>query len=280
MTAKAAHSALKKPGAAPKPRPRQAPVKPWTWLDVVWVSVALVISSGLTMVVLGNRLTGLLPEVGQVGVRVALLVVFYLFELVVLAYLAHRRELPFRMALRLTVGVTSSSPAKPAASTSRAGDEDIAPTFAPWLSSLLVFALFFGLRGLVIGYNALTTAQGWPAPSSESMTSLFGTSAFGLIGATATVVLLAPFIEELVFRVVMQETFAKKLPLSAAVIAQSAIFAVYHLSLWAAVPNVLLALATGWLASRSKTIWPAVILHVLYNAAVVAAAFYLAFVPK
>jgi membrane protease YdiL (CAAX protease family) len=233
------------------------------------MSVALVVSSGLTALVLSNRLTTLLPEIGQVGVRIALLVVFYLFELLGLVWLAHRRELTFAQAYRLKP--------EPAGTATRAGTSSPeTKTYPAWTTALLTVGLLIALRAVGIAYNAVTSGLGWPAPSSESMTALFGNSLYGLAGALVSVVLLAPVIEELVFRVIMQETFAKKVAPLLAIVLQALIFSVYHLSLWAALPNLLLALATGWLAARSRSIWPALILHISYNAVVVAAAFYLA----
>jgi membrane protease YdiL (CAAX protease family) len=262
------HSALKKPAHYPQQRKRLAEPRPWDWLAVVIVFAALMISRELIALVLGGRLAARMPEIGRVGVRVTLLVVFYLFELVVLAYLAHRRELPFLQAYRLkadTAAVTDDS------------KQSARGVWPAWVTAVAVGGFLLLLRGIATGYNALTSVYKWQAPSSASMTTLFGHTVFGLLGAVLTVVLLAPFIEELVFRVIMQESFARKFPRFVAIGMQALIFSVCHLSLWAAIPNVLLALAAGILAARARTIWPAVILHVLYNGIIVAAAFFLAF---
>jgi membrane protease YdiL (CAAX protease family) len=304
VSSRATHSAKKKLELAvppPRPRKRETAVKPWGVFDVVAVSLVLLLSSVLTTLILSNHLTALMPEIGQVGVRIVLLLVFDLLVLFVLATRAHSRELPFRAAYGLRVGYWRG--AGLAAGYDAAGDDPAAAadqsplpagnaaaqdaTFAgrgkarqaawpSWKSALMVVVLFLGLRLVVAGYNFVTGVLAFFPPPAETMTSLFGTNLVGLAGASLTVVLLAPCIEELVFRVIMQQAFARKLPFVAALMVQALIFSLYHLSLWAALPNFLLALCCGWLAWRSKTILPAVVLHVLYNAAVVAAAFYLA----
>ncbi|MDR1775291.1 MAG: CPBP family intramembrane metalloprotease [Actinomycetes bacterium] len=290
-THSAAHSAAKKPTVTP--RARKGEPRPWRAVDVVWVLATLVLASACTWLVLSNRLTAMLPEVGRVGVRIALLVVFYLLELVVLAWLAHRRELSFAACFHLqrmygdgqsTRHPERSGVAAQSKDPQRTGNEGTAASardahlLPPWASILLTIGIFLLLRILVAGWTWGMAHIGWSAPSSESLPTLFGTSVFGMIGAALSVVVLAPFTEELIFRVVLLRTFNKRLPMWAAAIVQALVFSLYHLSLWAALPNLLLGLACGYLAARARTLWPAIALHVLYNASVVAAAFYLTLV--
>jgi membrane protease YdiL (CAAX protease family) len=145
-----------------------------------------------------------------------------------------------------------------------------------WKSVLLVLGLFLVLRTFAIVYTYVTAELGWIMPPATSLTDLFSPTLFGLIAAVMSIVILAPFVEELVFRVVVFNTFARKISFVAAVILQGLIFSFYHFSLWAALPNFLLALACVYLIQKCRTSLPAISLHVLYNAAVVAAAFYLA----
>ena len=53
-------------------------------------------------------------------------------------------------------------------------------------------------------------------------------------------------------------------------------FATLHGSLWSLLPMTFLGLALGRIASRRRSLWPAIILHVAYNAVIVAPAFLLA----
>jgi len=229
----------------------------------------------LTIVILGNQLTALMPEEGVVGVRAIMLILFYLMLLAILAYRAHSRNLSFSEAYRLRriddVHLAKELD-KSFAGQAKSSEKE---KFSAVKSILLVIGLFFALRLFVIAYTYTIQQLGWEVPPPERLTDLFGTTLFGLVAVIISIVILAPIIEELVFRVIMFETFTQKMSFIAAALLQALIFSIYHFSLWAAIPNFLLALACVYLARRSKTTIPAIALHMAYNAAPVAAAFYL-----
>ena len=273
----------------PQPRKRVAQVRPWGWEDVAWVGIALFIFKVLMVLIVGNRFTALMPDEGIIGVRVILLIVFHLALLMILAYRAHCRHLSFSEAYRLRklspeelerqqIPLWNGKKNKVAEGVQdHAQQSTETEQFLPaWQSALLVLVLFLGLRIFVMVYTYVTSELGWVTSPAESLTNLFSPTLFGLVAAVMVIVLLAPFIEELVFRVIMFGTFARKMSIALAVILQGLIFSLSHLSVWAAVPNFLLALACVYLIQRCRTAIPAILLHVLYNAAVVAAAFYLA----
>ncbi|MCL2379744.1 MAG: CPBP family intramembrane metalloprotease [Coriobacteriia bacterium] len=265
MARRSAKQTAKREQRKPRPRKRIANVRPWNWADVIWVGASLLVASVLTVLVLGNQLTALMPDAGIVGVRAILLVFFYLMILAILAYRAHSRNLNFSEAYYLRKGAREI-----------AGTQQKQQGLPAWKSGLLVVGLFFVLRLFVVIYAYTIEQMGWAVHPPERLTDLFGTTMLGLIAAIVSIVILAPFIEELVFRVIMFEKFAQKMPYVAAAIVQAIIFGVYHFSLWQALPSALLGIACAYLALRSRTIIPAIALHVLYNAAPVAAAFYLA----
>jgi len=282
-----------------KPRLRRAveTVRPWSLGDVITIALTLLIAGVISSLILSNRLTSLLPAVGKVWVRVALLLVFYAIELGVLALLAYRRKLPFVAAYRLRSsysapisslrGVTQSRRGNPVSQQDSATEATLLEESSPLRRPLhaprslgtskmvvLVIVLSILLRLAGFGWTLLAPQLGWATPQSESMTYLFGATPAGIIAAVLTVALIGPFIEELAFRVIMQEWFAARLPILLSAVVTSVIFAASHFSLWALALNLLLGVATSYFAYKSKTIWPAVILHVVYNATVVLAAFY------
>jgi len=268
---RSARTTAKQVRKKPAPRKRIARARLWNWVDVAWVAVMLLIAKVFTILTLGHRFTALMPVEGVVGVRVALLIVLYLVILMVLAYRAHCRNLSFVDAYRLR-------PDSRVSALTDISKSDSKKYFSAWKSVLMVVTFFVVLRTFAIIYTYVTRELGWVTPPSESLTDLFGASVFGLAAAIISIVILAPFIEELVFRVIMFDTFVRSMAIAFAVILQGLIFALYHFSLWAAIPNFLLALACVYLIQKCKTSLPAITLHVLYNAAVVAAAFYLAMV--
>ncbi|MCL2882664.1 MAG: CPBP family intramembrane metalloprotease [Coriobacteriia bacterium] len=281
-------------------------VRPWSLADVIIIALTLLAAGVVSSLIIGNRLTNLLPAVGVVWVRIILLLVFYAIELGVLALLAYRRKLPFSAAFRLRRLTeeerASSSPMQDASAAKRRPspssspspslrpNSDDRPGMQPEASAALRSPRSFTIGRVVVAVVSASVLLRlaalawtiwaapllhWSVPRSESMSYLFGSSTTGAVAALLIVAILGPFIEELAFRVIIQEWFVAHLPILVAVIITTAIFAASHVSLWAAPLYVLLGIVCSWLAWKSKTIWPAVIVHAIYNATAVIAAFYL-----
>ena len=53
-------------------------------------------------------------------------------------------------------------------------------------------------------------------------------------------------------------------------------FSLLHASAWSFLPLTVLGLSLGWLAQRGRSLLPAVLLHMAYNAVFVASALYVA----
>ena len=83
-------------------------------------------------------------------------------------------------------------------------------------------------------------------------------------------------VEEAVFRGALLEGMTARWGVGVAVVAQAALFAAFHRSLWLLFPTFVLGLALGWLAHNRESLWPPIALHALYNAITVAAAFLVA----
>lgn len=145
-----------------------------------------------------------------------------------------------------------------------------------WLrSAAAVTALLVLTRLAATGYAAAARGLGWE-PEGLGQTEfvrLFGSSASGLLISAALVVLVAPVVEEAVFRGVVLGALGRYLPRWTAVVVSALLFAALHLDAWMFVPTFMLGLALGWLGTRRATLWPAIVMHVLYNATAVAAAF-------
>ena len=88
--------------------------------------------------------------------------------------------------------------------------------------------------------------------------------------------LLGPLLEEVLLRGVVLGSIARLTGAWPAIIICAAAFAALHASLWSMIPLTMLGVGLGWLAVRSRSLWPAIAAHVLYNLVFVAAAFYAA----
>ena len=103
-----------------------------------------------------------------------------------------------------------------------------------------------------------------PGPNAD-LTRLFGASATGIIVSIVLWGLVAPFVEEVVFRGVVLGALSDLMPAWVAVAVSACLFAGVHFSLYLFVPFVVAGVALAIVARRTGSLWPAVILHSLYN---------------
>lgn len=87
-----------------------------------------------------------------------------------------------------------------------------------------------------------------------------------LVGLAVALVGIGPFVEEIIFRRVLLGWLEARTGVVLAVVAQAGLFAVLHVVPQAMVLTFLLGLATGILARRHRSLWPAVALHATNNA--------------
>jgi membrane protease YdiL (CAAX protease family) len=257
-----------------KPRLRRSvePAHHWMLSDVIVITLTLLLAGMVSSLVIGNRLTHLLPAIGVVWLRIVLLVAFYAIELGVLAFLAYRRKLPFAAAYRLRRLTDEELERLPASTRPTQSARPMVLKRAV----VVVIAASVGLRFAAYGWTLLATnSLKWALPQSQSMPYLFGRTLSSSILALLIVGVLGPVIEELAYRVIIQEYFAARRAIPLAALITAMIFTVSHISLWAAPLYLILGLTTSWLAYRAKTIWPAFVAHVIYNATIVLAAYYL-----
>ncbi len=138
-----------------------------------------------------------------------------------------------------------------------------------WIGAGVLLALL--MLPIVLGLNAaLFPKQG----VTQSVLAIFDQAHWWMrVLLTLMIVLLAPFVEELLFRGVLLAGFSERLPLRWAVALSVLLFAFAHLpdtgGHWQVLPG-LLALAFGlvWLRLRSGSLLPSYVTHALYNAAV------------
>jgi uncharacterized protein len=242
--------------AAPKVRTLPAPPE-WTLLEA-WALLAVLFAAflGKDAIMTSDAVLGLSRD-AQVFARVAVLFGFYLVQAAMLSALAWRRGLSVFDAYRLRVA-------------------DV-----PWRVRLNSAGLVVGLLVIVRvgawGYGALVQMFGWDPPVREvaDLTEVFGPTVWGLLLSVALVVVVAPLVEEVVFRGVLQGAFAAEWDWRVAIALSAALFALYHLIPWLFVPLFALGVACGWLAHTRRSLLPAISLHGAYNVLPVVIAFWM-----
>ena len=247
---------------APEPRRTHTPVTTsvspqWTLLEA-WLLLAVLLVAFLTKdtLMVSDAVRGLSSE-ARVFARVAVLFGFYALQAAALWALARRRGLRVLDAYRLrTRGVSMKARLEAAG---------------------LVVGLLVLVRLGAWGYGALVQALGWDPPVREvaDLTEIFGPTVWGLLLSVALVVVVAPVVEEVVFRGVLQQAFTGRFDWRVAVALSAALFALYHMTLWLFVPLFALGVACGWLAHTRRTLLPAISLHGAYNVLPVVLAFYM-----
>ena len=126
---------------------------------------------------------------------------------------------------------------------------------------------------------ALLIVMGWLqevlqsiAPLSKWEEAAFSEMASGTLASVVIVCLIAPVVEEMLFRGVILRGFLHRYTRWHAIAASSIVFGVAHMNLYQFVGATLIGLLLGWLYERSKSLIPCIALHMAYNTAVTAAA--------
>lgn len=86
-----------------------------------------------------------------------------------------------------------------------------------------------------------------------------------LVLAFVTLVIIAPFYEEVLFRGFIFRGIASKMGFWPAAIGTSLMFAVAHQQINVGIDTFILGIAACWLVWSSKSIWPAILLHSIKN---------------
>ena len=87
---------------------------------------------------------------------------------------------------------------------------------------------------------------------------------------------LAPFLEEMLFRGIILRSFLHQYSRTASILGSSLLFGVAHLNIYQFVTAFIAGIVLGWLYERTRSLWPCILLHAAGNTFVVYAN---AFVP-
>jgi membrane protease YdiL (CAAX protease family) len=217
---------------------------------VLVVAIALQV---LMQVALGSPLVRSMTASGVILARGAVTGLYYAAQVCMLLWLAIRHDAGFAETYRL----------------------DARPDL---LSLPLGLSMLVATWTFSRAYMLAVTALGWkpPASTSPSVMQLFGSDATGMTLAVVLFVLVGPFVEELLLRGVVLGALERRLGRWWGISLSALMFATLHGTLWQMLPMTFLGLALGRIASGRRSLWPAVILHVAYNAVIIAPVFLVA----
>ena len=111
--------------------------------------------------------------------------------------------------------------------------------------------------------------------TQESHIPLFGEAAPDIILAIIVLVIVAPIVEETLFRGFILQSFLARFGPKTASTISAVIFALMHFEFQSIGKILVLGLILNWLFMRTKSIWPGIGFHVLNNAVALLAEFLL-----
>jgi membrane protease YdiL (CAAX protease family)/Fe-S-cluster-containing hydrogenase component 2 len=233
--------------------PETAPAVQWSVPEGVVVLVVAIALQILMQVALGSPLVRSMTASGVILARGVVTGIYYAAQVCMLLWLAVRHDAGFAETYKL----------------------DARPDL---LSLPLGLSMLVATWAFSRAYMLVVTALGWkpPASTSPSVMQLFGSDAAGMTLAVVLFVLVGPFVEELLLRGVVLGALERRLGRWWGISLSALMFATLHGTLWQMLPMTFLGLALGRIASGRRSLWPAVILHVAYNAVIIAPVFLVA----
>jgi len=131
-----------------------------------------------------------------------------------------------------------------------------------WPALAASVALAVGLWIVGVGLNVITMLLfGYTTPMSPSA---FPQDGWGALALALATVVAAPLCEEVMFRGYVQRAY-ERWGGWVGVLVGGAIFALYHLRFQGVFALLPVSLALGTLAWRSRSLWPGILLHAVYN---------------
>jgi membrane protease YdiL (CAAX protease family) len=119
--------------------------------------------------------------------------------------------------------------------------------------------------GLVLSLALAESALTALVPLSEQEIDMFTQMGASSFAALTTTCLIAPLLEEMLFRGLILRSFLARYSRAQALWGSALLFGLAHLNIYQGVVGVVLGLLTGWLFERTRSLGPGILLHAAYN---------------
>lgn len=103
------------------------------------------------------------------------------------------------------------------------------------------------------------------APLSAWEESMFSRMADGSVAATLAVCVMAPLLEEMLFRGIVLRGFLQRYSRWQAILGSALLFGVAHMNIYQFVVGLVMGTVLGWLYERTRSLIPCIALHAAYN---------------
>jgi membrane protease YdiL (CAAX protease family) len=135
------------------------------------------------------------------------------------------------------------------------------------LATLLIPILLL-VPGITLAVCAINSAMVSLFPLSRWEEAMFDQMMSNGVTSIIFVCILAPALEEMLFRGVILRSFLNQYPRPTAICISAGLFGLAHLNIYQFVVAFFGGLIFGWLYERSRSIWPCILLHSAYNSVV------------
>lgn len=132
---------------------------------------------------------------------------------------------------------------------------------------LLALPILCLVPALTLGNIALGAVVVTLFPMSASDAEMFERMAAGGWISALMTCLIAPLVEEMLFRGIILRSFLRQYPRWPAIGGAALLFGVSHMNIYQCVAASIGGVVMGWLYERTRSLWPSILLHAGYNAA-------------
>lgn len=136
--------------------------------------------------------------------------------------------------------------------------------------ALLLVSVVLVVSALVLAANGLNDVLLKILPLSRWEEQAFERMLSPNMASLVAVCVLAPVLEEMLFRGIILRAFLLQYPRWTAILASAVFFGFAHMNVYQFVVAFLLGTFSGWLYERTRSLVPCIVLHASYNAAVFA----------
>lgn len=142
------------------------------------------------------------------------------------------------------------------------------PSSAAATIVMLVPAILMTVPALLIADTLMQSLLVWLFPLSRWEEAAFAEMASGSFGMAVCICLLAPVLEEMLFRGIILRSFLHQYSRWAAIVGSATLFGFAHMNIYQYVTALTMGLFLGWLYERSRSLLPCIALHAAYNTSV------------
>lgn len=133
---------------------------------------------------------------------------------------------------------------------------------------LLALPLLCLLPGLYVAMGVVDLLVTAVFPMSAADAAVFERMSAGTPITVLMACVIAPLVEEMLFRGLILRSFLRQYPRGLAILGSALLFGAAHLNVYQFAAGSLMGLLLGWLYDRTRSLWPCMALHAAYNASV------------